>query len=638
MVPPRIAPRVVRVLVAFHDLTLSAAAFFSANIIAFGWIYPFSFPNAALGLVAFTVIAALSLQTMKLNRGLWRYASIPEFAAMVKAATMAVAGYTIMNFFYAGGEYFSRIATVLTWVFMIFGLGAGRLLFRYIKETGALHFGGAPRQNREHYLLFPFCDATENYIRTARRLGSSAPAIAGIIDNRAGLLNSKLLAVDVLGQDRDIGKIVHGLRESGYPVTQLVVTSPSVPENEMRSLLDACVEAHIGLSRISGAQDVRSLEDSGSLRPSPISINDLISRPSVRLPSHGAIDTAAGKRVLVTGAGGTIGSELCRQLAEIGPETLILADHSEFHLYKISLELQANYPRLDIKPVIVDVREAMRVRHVFEDLAPQLVFHTAALKHVSVVEDNPVEGIKTNVLGTLNIAQAAHDFKAERMVSISTDKAVEPKSVMGVTKKVAEMLCQSFDRNSQFTRYSIVRFGNVIGSNGSVVPLFQEQIKRGGPVTITHPKVTRYFMTIPEAVRLVLHSISTEGKAAEKRGSILVLNMGDPVSIDDLARKMIALSGARADIDIPVKYVGLRKGEKIREELFGPKEMVEQSPDGSFFVASSVVAELRLLMRAIADVEKACVEDNAERALLLISRLIPGDAGKAAETPPIAFH
>ena len=340
-----------------------------------------------------------------------------------------------------------------------------------------------------------------------------------------------------------------------------------------------------------------------------------------------------GKVVLATGAGGSIGSELCRQIAMFGPSLLAISDSSEFHLYLLDTELRERHPNLRIVTRIVDVRDNARVSKLFEEVRPAVVFHAAALKHVPLVESNPLEGIKTNLIGTRNVADATLRSEASTFVMISTDKAVNPTNIMGATKRAAEAYCQSLDVVSEKTRFKTVRFGNVLGSNGSVVPRFQEQIAAGGPVTVTHPNMVRFFMTIPEAVRLVLHASAHALRRQSDRGKIMVLDMGEPVRIADLAERMIQLAGFKPRTDIEIVFTGLRPGEKLYEELFDPSEVQDGRTDEGYVVASPRVIDKGLLHRTLSGIEVAAAKENSVRAVELLSHIVPEyQAMKLGET------
>jgi O-antigen biosynthesis protein WbqV len=358
----------------------------------------------------------------------------------------------------------------------------------------------------------------------------------------------------------------------------------------------------------------------------PIEIADLLGRPEIRTDNAAIISMIRGKRVLVTGAGGSIGSELCRQIASLKPAELITADFGEFNLYSIDKELSEKFPNIPRKTALFDVRDAEMVSFWFNEARPEIVFHAAALKHVPLVEDHPLEGVKTNVFGTIHIAEACVKYNVAAMVTISTDKAVNPSNAMGATKRLAESYCQGLDQLSHdqiTTNFVTVRFGNVLGSAGSVVPLFQRQIEEGGPVTVTHPDIKRYFMTIPEAVTLVLQAGARGMRSDRRRGGIYVLDMGQPVKIIDLARHMIQLSGLRPGLDIQIKVMGLRPGEKLYEEVVHNDESLVSSGDDPVMQIVPRTTDLTILRQQVSELRQACATKDFERVMRLLKVSVP---------------
>ncbi len=365
----------------------------------------------------------------------------------------------------------------------------------------------------------------------------------------------------------------------------------------------------------------------------PIAIEDLLNRPQVPLDREGMARLIQGRRVIVTGAGGTIGAELARQLATLGPERLILLDNGEYALWQIDLELTETVPEVPRQALLADIRDEARIRALFEHWRPELVFHAAALKHVPMVEANPLEGLLTNVAGTRHVADAARAAGARAMVLISTDKAVNPTSVMGASKRLAEMYCQALDIAARAggagMRCVTVRFGNVLGSTGSVVPLFQRQLARGGPLTVTHPDMRRYFMTVREAVGLVLQAsvVGTkappDSEASAHEAGIFVLDMGEPVKIVELARQMVRLAGLRPDQDVEIRFTGLRPGEKLYEELFHGKEPPAPTGHPGLLMATPRTADPAIVGRAIEEIAAACRGGQSRLALTLLGRLVP---------------
>ena len=393
------------------------------------------------------------------------------------------------------------------------------------------------------------------------------------------------------------------------------------------------------------ARPVLESEKAGQrLRLQPVVIEDLLDRAQLPLDREGMARLIQGRRVLVTGAGGTIGGELSRQVAALGPAELTLLDHGEFALYEIDLELRERHPEVRRRAVLADIRDEARIRRLVEEIRPELVFHAAALKHVPMVENDPLEGLLTNALGTRIVADAARAAGCRAMVFISTDKAVNPTSVMGASKRLAEMYCQALDMTARSAepggmRCVTVRFGNVLGSTGSVVPLFRRQLERGGPLTVTHPDMRRYFMTVREAVGLVLQAsvIGAEDREDQppelREGGIFVLDMGQPVIIVDLARRMIRLAGLRPEIDVEIRFTGLRPGEKLYEELFHGQEPPRPTRFEGLLVATPRTADPALVGRAIDEIAAACRGGNPRAALTQLGRLVPEFDHNADGTP-----
>jgi O-antigen biosynthesis protein WbqV len=389
----------------------------------------------------------------------------------------------------------------------------------------------------------------------------------------------------------------------------------------------------IPLARLPRLTDFERNLDNPERALEPIALEDLLGRSQAVLDRDGMARLIRGRRILVTGAGGTIGSELARQIAALSPGRLILLDNGEFALYGIEMELRERFPELRPIPLLRDVRDRAQIDEVVAGEKPEIVFHAAALKHLPMVEANPIEGVLTNVVGSRNVAEAARAYGSSLVVMISTDKAVNPASVMGATKRLAESFCQALDLYearrraplSHGTRYVTVRFGNVLGSTGSVVPLFQRQLAAGGPLTVTNPEVTRFFMTVREAVELVLQAsaLSPEEQGADARGKIFVLDMGEPVKIVDLAHQMIRLAGLRPGRDVGIEFIGLRPGEKLHEELFHPAEPLIPTGNPAIRLAAPRTADYAMLARSIDELEENARARREERLLQILERLVP---------------
>jgi O-antigen biosynthesis protein WbqV len=380
------------------------------------------------------------------------------------------------------------------------------------------------------------------------------------------------------------------------------------------------------MARLPRLTDFRDAPKDSAGRIEPVAIEDLLGRPQAVLDRKSMRRLIEGRRVLVTGAGGTIGSELVRQVSALGPRRLTLFDSSEYQLYSIDREILEAHPDLPREAIIGDVRDAARVGEAIGEAQPELVFHAAALKHVPMVEAHPIEGVLTNTLGTRNVGEACRAHGVATMVLISTDKAVNPGNVMGATKRAAEMICQALDlaeaQRAGGTRYVTVRFGNVLGSTGSVVPLFQRQLARGGPLTVTDPDITRYFMTVREAVELVLQAAALAQEEAA-RGRIFVLDMGEPVKIVDLARQMIRLAGLKPEEDVRIEFIGLRPGEKLHEELFYADEALAPTRIASIRLASPRSLDATALAPLLDALDEAARARRTERVLDSLARLVP---------------
>jgi len=435
-----------------------------------------------------------------------------------------------------------------------------------------------------------------------------------VIDDNPDLQHTRVSDVPVVGTRDDIPAMVQK-----YQVDRILVTMPAAAGKDMSEICNICFATG---RRVQVLPPVYQVLESGRDAPimselRDVNVEDLLGRDPIRVNSEDVFGYIKGKRILVTGGGGSIGSELCRQIAAHAPSTLVIFDIYENNAYEIEIELRAKYPALDLRVLIGSVRDEARVRAVFEAQRPEIVFHAAAHKHVPLMETSPNEAVKNNVFGTLNVARAADEFGVRRFVMISTDKAVNPTNVMGATKRICEMIVQTFGRRSRHTEYVAVRFGNVLGSNGSVIPLFKKQIAAGGPVTVTHKDIIRYFMTIPEAVALVL-----QAGAYARGGEIFVLDMGKPVKIVTLAENLIRLSGFRPYVDIPIRFTGLRPGEKLYEEMLMKEEGLRSTANEMIHVGQPIPLDEDMLFSTLDELQRA-MGDDANDLHALIARLVP---------------
>ncbi|MDY2812570.1 MAG: nucleoside-diphosphate sugar epimerase/dehydratase, partial [Dorea sp.] len=431
-----------------------------------------------------------------------------------------------------------------------------------------------------------------------------------IIDDDPNKYGRYIKGIRIVGNRYTIQKNV-----KRYNIQQIIITIPSAGSAALRPILDICKETDCELMIIPGVYQLVNGEVKAS-KLRPVDINDLLGREEIRVNLDEILEYVSDKVIMVTGGGGSIGSELCRQIAEHKPKQLIIFDIYENNAYEIQQELKRNHPELDLVVLIGSVRDENRIESIFEQYHPEIVYHAAAHKHVPLMEDSPNEAIKNNVLGTYKMVMMADRFHAKKFVMISTDKAVNPTNIMGASKRICEMIIQTYNKMSE-TDYVAVRFGNVLGSNGSVIPLFKKQIAEGGPVTVTHPDIIRYFMTIPEAVSLVLQA----GAYAEG-GEIFVLDMGEPVKILDLAKNMIRLSGLKLGQDIEIEFTGLRPGEKLYEELLMDEEGMTDTPNKLIHIGHPIDVDEDKLSYALYVLENAA-ERETDDMRLIVESVVP---------------
>jgi FlaA1/EpsC-like NDP-sugar epimerase len=614
--------RLLRLVALLFDLCVCFFAFLFAHIIAFTPSWAFVVENAEARALSFVAAGAISISVMRLNRGVWQYASIPDMIAIFKAATLMVGLFVTFTLLTGGATMLSGLAMFLVWLFVMIGMGGGRLAYRMIKETVLLpHF--LSQSATSVALLFPFSDTTETYIRALRRDRAADRRIAGIVDS--GKTNSKrvLHGVPVLGKPEALTAIVRDREQRGQPINELIVTDPNISGLEMAELLEHCNKAGLAIKRLPALINSVDAALDMPITPSPVRLDDLLGRPQVPADPAAVRAFLAGKTVLVTGAGGSIGSELVMQIAEFAPTRIILVDAGEQNLYDIGRALRYSHPEIPLSQLLCDIRDSARVNTIMQRELPDVVFHAAAIKHVPIAENNPIEAAKTNALGTAIVADAAVRAEVKAFVLISTDKAVNPASVMGATKRAAELYCQSLDLADSPTRFRIVRFGNVLGSAGSVVPLFQEQIARGGPVTVTDPDVERYFMTVQEAVHLILEAVSHGQERHSEKGAVLVLDMGNPVKIIDLARRVIQLAGFVPDRDIAISFTGLRPGEKLTEELVNQTEDDVIQRRKGYFIARTRTVETTIVREWFATLREACRREDRQAVVEGLKTMVP---------------
>jgi len=616
-----------RVLLAYgHDLAVATLSFWAALYLRVGSDILIQLPSG-LGeaTLLFAAAAALAFLAAGVPFTSWRHVSLADVVAIGIGSAGAIFLFMLAMFLYVRLDGVPRTAMVMNWFILFVGLAGPRMLRRLLVE-GQLGFWLKPEAGAERVLLVGGGRSADLFLRALRGRRHRPYSPVGIVDDGRWSAGGSLHGVPILGRRADLPALLERLERQGRQPAKLVLAASAPAGEEVRALLELAARHGMTLAKLPEPTLLEARPEAEAPPIRPVNLEDLLGRPPRALDRARMRELVAGRRVLVTGAGGSIGGELARQIAAFGPARLTLLDHGEFALYGIDMEIARAFPAVPRAALLADVRVAERVRQAVAEAAPDVVFHCAALKHVPIVEAHPVEGAWTNVLGTRNVADACLAAGVGAMVLISTDKAVDPANAMGATKRLAEMYCQGLDIESQQqrrpTRFVTVRFGNVLGSTGSVVPLFQQQLAAGGPLTVTHPDVTRYFMTVREAAELVLQA-TVLGAAAAGRGRIFVLDMGEPVRIADLARQMIRLAGLEPERDVAIRYVGLRPGEKVHEALFAAAEPTLETPVPGVLTAQPRTADPKLLTRAFIDLEAACRAGDAERVLALLHRLVP---------------
>lgn len=573
-----------RSILFFLDIILITLAYFLTFELRFEFFVPSPFIDLLKMSFPYVVTIKIVLFAIfGLYNSLWRYVSIDELFKLIIATTL---GNVILYLINIGFDLnIPRSIILIDWIITIFLAGGLRLSYRVVRR--AYQSINRDEDDLQRVMIIGAGDAGSMIVRELKNLANIHYKPVVIVDDDPMKHNSTLYGVPIRKGMDNIPKLV-----SEYNVNEIIVAIPSLGREKLAQIVKIAQTTHCKVKTLPGINEI--IDDRVSIKNiRDVSIEDLLGREEIKLKIDEISSYLENKIVLVTGAGGSIGSELCRQITKFKPKRLVLLDIYENNVYDLQQELLHTYRNLNLDIIIASVRDKDRILEVFKFYKPEIVFHAAAHKHVPLMENNPQEAIKNNVFGTLKVAQCAHEVNVKRFVLISTDKAVNPTNVMGATKRVAELIIQAMNQISE-TEFVAVRFGNVLGSNGSVIPLFKRQIAYGGPITITHPDITRYFMTIPEAARLVLQA----GAIAEG-GEIFVLDMGKPVKIIDLAKQLIELSGLEPDVDISITYTGLRPGEKLYEELMLSEEGTSQTKQQGIFIAKPIKVNFEDLMQKI---------------------------------------
>jgi FlaA1/EpsC-like NDP-sugar epimerase len=624
MIPARIAARCNHnLLAALHDGVMAWLSFHLAFYIRLSESQLAQVPNLEWSAAIFTLVSVSVFMYMRLYRGLWRYASMRDLMMIIKSVTLSILIFAVVMFLINRLEGMPRSVFFINWMLMVFMLGGPRFAYRALKDR-TLHLE-MPRGEgaRIPVLLIGAGDHAEQFIRDMARSPRALYEVVAIADDDPGQKGRMIHRIPIYGGFDTMRFIIQKLERKGCRPQKMILTHDRFSGETIRQLLDMADHFGIPLARLPKLSQFRpSVGDKPDIQP--IAVEDLLGRSQQVLDRDAMRRLIAGKKVLVTGAGGTIGGELTRQIVSYQPSELILLEISELNLYQIDREIRTAFPQLRLTVILSDIRNAGHIDRIFSDNKPELVFHAAAIKHVPLAEYNIEEAVLTNVFGTRHIAEACHKHGAQAMVMISTDKAVNPTNVMGTSKRLAESFCQALGEaeRTASTKFITVRFGNVLGSTGSVVPLFQEQLSRGGPLTVTHPEMTRYFMTVREAVELVLQA-AVLGVAMKEKQYIFVLDMGQPMKIVDLAAQMIKLAGLRPGEDIKIVFTGLRPGEKLHEELFHLSENAVKTTHDNIFLASPRSMDLAALQGELDTLLAACHARNTGEVLALLKRLVP---------------
>ena len=605
---------------AFISLGIHAVVFALVYGLAYGLRFNFEIRDDELPLFLLSLPAVVLVQLMVFyvtghcHRS-WSYVSLSDLAALLRAATVSILLITALDHFMVETNHIPRITLLLDWSLTIMVLGGMRAAIRLAREEVR------PRLYGSDYRKALVVGANQSGETLARHLMADTRLkymVKGFLDARSERHGSTVGGIRVYGSPDDALRFASELGIDDLLVISGVLTGP-----QLRTLMEVCEQDGVSVKVIPALDELLTSDYSVQIRN--VDINDLLRREPVELSGEAISSLLAGRTVLVTGAGGSIGSEICRQVLKFRPKNLVLVERAENSLFLVEQEFHNLRAEVHVQPCIADITDRARMAQIFEHYRPDVVFHAAAHKHVPMMEYNPGEAIKNNVVGTQLLAELANEYGVHEFVMISTDKAVNPTSIMGVSKQLAERFVHAFSEAAT-TKFVVVRFGNVLASNGSVVPIFQEQIRRGGPITVTHPEIERFFMTIPEASQLVL-----QAAAMGKGGEIFVLDMGESVRIVDLARDLIRLSGLQQD-DIEIVFTGLRPGEKLYEELYFEDEEMQATPHSKLFVAYHRPYELADVRAAIERLT-AVVHESTEQLRDEIRQLVPEYDRPASNIP-----
>ena len=595
-------------ILASCDLIIVNLAVYIGLVMRFETI-PRQFANRLLQIcLIYSLAYMLSLAAFGMYRRIWRYASIREGVLLGLSLLLGATASTTLALFIDRNLILPRSVIAIQFLLSGILITGIRLCIKFdILRRLRSYFS---RDIKKHVIVVGAGDAGALILKEIQKHNELGIRVLGLVDDDRAKMGRELYGARVLGTTEDLPRLL-----KARPIDEVIIAMPSAPGTAVRRIVNACKEESVKTTILPALFEIVSGNVSmNQLRN--VELEDLLRREPIRIASDEIAEYLHHKRVLVTGGAGSIGSEICRQVARFEPDCIAVFDYCENNLYRLELEMKRHYPHVPFVPLIGSIQNETRVLQVFAGLRPHVVFHAAAHKHVPMMEHNPCEAVKNNIFGTKIVAQAADRYKVERFVLISTDKAVNPTNVMGATKRAAEMIVQYMNQHST-TRFMAVRFGNVLGSDGSVVPLFKRQIAEGGPVTVTHPEVTRYFMTIPEACQLVL-----QAGAIGEGGEVLLLDMGEPTKIRDLAEDLIRFSGFEPGRDIEIEYIGLRPGEKLFEELLLDEENTAATRHEKIYIANLAQYDMDKLTSILAELEEVGKSGNEEHVRLILQELV----------------
>jgi O-antigen biosynthesis protein WbqV len=633
------------------DVAVSGLSFLFAIILRHGWSAFVDGRSLLLDVLVFSSVCAVVYRITGLSLRSWRFVSIPDVFMIMRDILIAIVTFMILSFLITRPTSLVYSVPMIACPIIITTLGGMRVFYRCLIERSLpFAFKEPLRADLSHteptsILAYGATTETDAFLRALQSEAVHSYQVVGIIDDDQTRCDWRIRGIKVLGGSADLPRIVKTFADSSIKPTRLTVSASNLPRQKLREIVDAAAGTGLRTVCLPNACDILERANETFAFES-IEVTDLLGREPIALQLDTIDALIRGRSVVVTGGGGSIGSRLCRHLLRRGPAKLVIVDHSEFNLFQIERELEAIDRTGVAQPILASIRDRDRIQAIFEKSQVDLVFHAAAYKHVSLVESNPIEGILTNVVGTSNVADAAVAAGAAAMIMVSTDKAVKPSNTMGLSKRIAETYCQALDLDcagrGQRTRCIVVRFGNVLGSSGSVVPIFEQQIRTGGPVTVTEPGMTRYFMTIEEAVELVLQGAALCVDRMTWVGAILVLDMGEPIRIVDLARRMISLAGYVPNRDIAIEFVGIRDGEKLNEQLFDDNEILERADMPRIRVASSKVRDIHRVRELCNRISATASLDDAKAITTMLREFLSNESlspsTSSVEFQPVNQH